>query len=56
MSDINYVFKVAVAGDGRVGKTTLIKRYTQSTFEKEYIKSIGAQLSTYIKEINGDKI
>ncbi|MFW9822504.1 MAG: Rab family GTPase [Candidatus Thorarchaeota archaeon] len=56
MSDINYIFKVSVVGDGRVGKTSLIRRFTKSSFEKEYIKSIGAQLSAYIKEIEGDKI
>lgn len=56
MNDVNYIFKVAVVGDGRVGKTTLIKMFTQSTFEKEYIKTIGAQLSSHIEEIDGDKI
>ncbi|MHA2037656.1 MAG: Rab family GTPase [Promethearchaeota archaeon] len=56
MNASDYVFKVAVVGDGRVGKTTLIKRFTHSSFEKEYIKTIGAQLSTYIAEIDGDKI
>lgn len=49
-------YKVAVIGDGRVGKTTLIKKYTQSSFTKEYIKTLGAQFYTYDKKINGDKI
>ncbi|MHA1985738.1 MAG: Rab family GTPase [Promethearchaeota archaeon] len=56
MNDINYIFKVAVIGDGRVGKTTLIKRFTQGSFEKEYIKTIGAQLFSYIEEMDGVKI
>ncbi len=56
MTDINYLFKIAVVGDGRVGKTSLIKIFTQSSFEKEYIKTIGAQLSVYIGEIDGEKI
>ena len=56
MNSIDYIFKVAVVGDGRVGKTSLIKMLTQSTFEKDYIKSIGAQLSAYIKEIDEEKI
>ncbi|MFX1454611.1 MAG: Rab family GTPase [Promethearchaeota archaeon] len=47
-------FKIAVVGDGAVGKTSLIKKYTKGTFEKDYIKTIGAQLSKYNKEINGD--
>lgn len=49
-------FKIAVVGDGAVGKTSLIKKYTKGTFEKDYIKTIGAQLSKYNKEINGDLI
>ena len=47
-------FKVSVIGDGRVGKTTLIKRFTQSSFKKDYIKTLGAQFSKYDKEIDGD--
>ena len=45
-------FKIVVVGDGAVGKTSLIKKYTKGTFEKDYIKTIGAQLSKYNKEIN----
>ena len=47
-------FKIVVVGDGAVGKTSLIKKYTKGTFEKDYVKTIGAQLSKYNKEINGD--
>jgi small GTP-binding protein len=49
-------FKIAVIGDGMVGKTSLIKRYTQGSFRKDYIKTIGAQFSVFDKEIDGDKI
>ncbi len=56
MNDVNYIFKIVVIGNGRVGKTSLINMFTQSSFEKEYIKTIGAQLSSYLKEIDGDKI
>jgi GTPase SAR1 family protein len=31
-----YIFKVPVAGDGAVGKTSLIVRYTQGTFSDTY--------------------
>ena len=51
-----YRFKIVLIGDGAVGKTSLIKKFTKGTFEKDYIKTIGAQLSNYIKEINGDTI
>ena len=49
-------FKIVVIGDGAVGKTSLIKKYTKGTFERDYVKTIGAQLSKYNKEINGDMI
>jgi len=49
-------FKICVIGDGAVGKTSLIKKYTEGTFERDYIKTIGAQFSRYTKKINKDKI
>ena len=49
-------FKIVVIGDGAVGKTSLIKKYTKGTFEKDYIKTLGAQFSKYNKKINGDRI
>ncbi|NVM36826.1 MAG: GTP-binding protein, partial [Candidatus Lokiarchaeota archaeon] len=48
--------KISIIGDGGVGKTSLIKKFTKGTFEKDYIKTIGAQFSRYDKEINGDVI
>ncbi|MFW9941399.1 MAG: Rab family GTPase [Candidatus Thorarchaeota archaeon] len=56
MSEIKYIFKITVAGEARVGKTSLIKKFTQSNFTKDYIKTIGAQLSIYDDVINGDEI
>lgn len=50
-----YRFKITVIGDGKVGKTSLIKRFTQSTFEQDYVKTLGAQFSKYDKEIEGDE-
>jgi len=49
-------FKISIIGDGGVGKTSLIKKFTKGTFEKDYIKTIGAQFSKYDKEIDGDVI
>jgi small GTP-binding protein len=50
-----YVFKITVLGDPRVGKTSLIKKYTKGTFKKDYIKTLGAQFSKYEETINGDQ-
>ncbi|MFX1320523.1 MAG: Rab family GTPase [Promethearchaeota archaeon] len=49
-------FKIVVIGDGFVGKTTLILKFTQGTFQKDYLKTVGAQLSEFDAEISGDKI
>ncbi|MFW9829377.1 MAG: Rab family GTPase [Candidatus Thorarchaeota archaeon] len=49
-------FKIAVIGDGAVGKTSLIKKFTKGTFEKDYIKTLGAQFSKFNKKFNGDLI
>ena len=57
MSDhLRFGFKITVVGDGSVGKTSLIKKYTQGTFEKDYIKTIGAHFSKYEKKIDGNTI
>jgi small GTP-binding protein len=51
-----YKFKIVVCGDGMVGKTTLIQKFTKGSFRKDYVKTIGAQFSVFDKKINGDKI
>lgn len=52
---LKFVFKITVIGDGGVGKTSLIKKYTVGTFEEDYISTIGAQFSIYNEKINGDE-
>ena len=52
VSTIDFIFKVTVIGDGQVGKTSLIRRYTQASFQKQYIKTIGAQFSTYADKVD----
>jgi len=52
----NFLFKVSVIGDGRVGKTSLITRFTKGNFDTNYAITIGAQFSEYKREIEGDKI
>ncbi len=53
MPEDDFIFKISVIGSGEVGKTSLIQRYTQATFQKAYIKTIGAQFSTYNEKIEG---
>jgi small GTP-binding protein len=47
-----YVFKVVVVGEGGVGKTSLILRYTQDRFLGEYITTIGTNFA--VKTLNID--
>ena len=58
MSEDNkkFRFKITVVGDGAVGKTSLIQKFTNDTFKTDYIKTIGAQFSVYDKKIENDKI
>ncbi|MHA1986833.1 MAG: Rab family GTPase [Promethearchaeota archaeon] len=49
-------YKITVVGDVRVGKTSLITKYTLGTFEMDYVETIGAQFSKFDKKINGDGI
>ena len=51
-----YRFKITVIGDGAVGKTSLIQKFTNDTFIEDYIKTIGAQFSVFDKKIDGAKI
>ncbi|MBY9004270.1 MAG: GTP-binding protein [Candidatus Lokiarchaeota archaeon] len=53
---MRFVFKITIIGNGGVGKTTLIKKYTQGEFQEEYISTIGAQFSIFEYKINGDDI
>ena len=55
MSD-KYKFKIVFIGDGYVGKTSLIRRFTQKSFEKQYIKTIGAQFSFHDKKVDDNEV
>ena len=49
-------YKITVIGDGRIGKTSLISKYTLGAFDTDYVETIGAQFSKFDKEIDGDSI
>ncbi len=51
-----YGFKITVVGNGAVGKTSLIKKYTQGAFRKEYIATLGTQFSKYEEIMDGEKV
>ena len=47
-----FVFKVTVIGNGAVGKTSLIKKFTKGEFNGEYIMTLGAQFTNYTEIID----
>ncbi len=49
-------FKITVIGDGAVGKTSLIQKFTNDNFKEEYIKTIGAQFLFVAKALRGFQI
>lgn len=49
-------FKISVIGDSDVGKTSLIKKFTHGSFNRDYVKTIGAQFSVYDRKIGEDYI
>lgn len=51
-----YGFKITVIGDGAVGKTSLIRKYTQGSFQNEYISTLGTQFSKFEEVIDGEKV
>ncbi|MHA1821580.1 MAG: Rab family GTPase [Promethearchaeota archaeon] len=46
----NYVWKICVAGDGSVGKTSIILQYCEKKFQENYIMTIGSNFA--IKSID----
>ena len=51
--DYDYLFKVLLLGDSDVGKSSLILRYTDDTFNSKLINSIGVDFKMKKKEIDG---
>ena len=51
--DYDYLFKVLLLGDSGVGKSSLILRYTDETFNSKLVNSIGVDFKMKKKEIDG---
>ena len=51
--DYDYLFKVLLLGDTDVGKSSLILRYTEETFNSKLVNSIDVNFKMKKKEIDG---
>ena len=54
--DYDYLFKVLLLGDSDVGKSSLILRYTDETFNSKLVNSIGVDFKMKKREIDGNII
>lgn len=46
MSTKSFIYKLCVVGDGGVGKTSMVLRYTEDAFKENYLMTIGSNFST----------
>ena len=53
---IQYHFKVIICGDGMVGKTSLILRFTENVFKRMYISTLGVSVSEKVIKVNDNLI
>ena len=47
----SYIYKIAVVGNGGVGKTSMVLRYCENSFKENYIMTIGSNFSTKTVEL-----
>ena len=55
-SDSVIRYKVAIVGNGAVGKTTLLRRYATSKFQESRIMTIGVDFETIEVDLKGQSI
>ncbi|NHJ01935.1 MAG: GTP-binding protein [Candidatus Heimdallarchaeota archaeon] len=56
ISDDRRLWKIVLAGDGAVGKTSLRKRYLGEGFDTDYLSTMGADFALYDTEIGSTQI
>ncbi len=52
MSSLSFIYKVCVIGDGGVGKSSAVRRFSQGIFSEEYQVTVGVQHSTQLIQID----
>ena len=56
MEDYKYLFKVVLVGNAGVGKTCLVRRFTQGMFPPGQGATIGVDFMIKTVEVDGEKI
>ncbi len=56
MSPSKYVFKIILVGNGRVGKTSLLLRFTENKFSAEYKKTLGTDFAVKNVVVNDEEV
>ncbi|MHA1785057.1 MAG: GTP-binding protein [Candidatus Helarchaeota archaeon] len=51
-----FIFKICIIGEGSVGKTSLVKQFSQSMFESEYKSTIGVSIIKNDYKVDGDLV
>ena len=52
----DYVFKLVLAGDGAVGKTTLVQKFVEEKFNEDYLATIGANIMKKEYRLRGEDV
>ena len=52
----DYMLKVLVIGNSAVGKTSILVRYTEKTFQEAYVSTVGIDFKVKTLHRNGKKI
>ncbi|MHA1472046.1 MAG: Rab family GTPase [Promethearchaeota archaeon] len=47
----SFIYKVAIVGNGGVGKTSMVLRYCENSFKESYLMTIGSNFSTKTVEL-----
>ncbi len=56
MESYDFLFKVIVVGDGRVGKTSLTFRFSTGVFRQHYLMTIGVEFAVKMVEIDNKHV